>query len=291
MELSRTGLEIGPFNLHFYGVLIVIGIVVAASIAVWLAKKDDKDPKHVWDGLLWMVIGGIIGARLWFVLFPSQDVVDAGYDTGWMLTHPFDFDNGPLAIMNGGLGIFGAVIGAGLGWFIYARRNNIKNWLEWGDILIIATPFAQAIGRWGNFLNQELYGRPSDLPWAIRIDRPPAEYPDATHFHPLFGYEALWNLILGSFLVWLWINHRQRFKPGDFLLFYMIGYGVVRFLLEFIRVETAHVPGIGINSSQLTSAVAVLIAVALLIYRHYVQKPRFHPDGRPVGKPKKQKSR
>ena len=125
------------------------------------------------------------------------------------------------------------------------------------------------------------------MPWGIRIDNPPVEYPDATHFHPLFAYESIWNLALGIFLVWLWINHRRRFKPGDFLLFYMIGYGAVRFLLEFLRVETAHIPGIGINSSQTITALAVIIAVALLVYRHCVQKPKFHPDGRPVGKPRK----
>jgi phosphatidylglycerol:prolipoprotein diacylglycerol transferase len=237
-----------------------------------LAQKDDKDPDHVWDSLIWLVVIGMIGARLWFVFFPPKTSVEAGQNTAWMLRNFFDLNDGPLAIWNGGLGIFGGVIGAMLAAFLYARRHKLQNVWEWVDIGIIVAPFAQAIGRFGNFVNQELYGKPTDLPWGIPIDFPPPQYINATHLHPLCAYEALWNLALGIFLVWLWLNHRARFRPGDFLLFYLIGYGTARFLLEFIRVETAHVPGLGINSSQTISAIAVLIAIALLIYRHLVQE-------------------
>ena len=269
MELSRTDLEIGPFTLHFYGVLIVTGILVATSLAGWLTSKDDKNPDHVWDSLIWLVVIGMIGARLWFVFFPPQISVEAGQDTAWMLRNFFDLNDGPLAIWNGGLGIFGGVIGAIVAAFLYARRHKLENVWEWVDIGFIVAPFAQAIGRVGNFVNQELYGKPTDLPWGIPIDFPPPQYVGETHFHPLFAYEAIWNLILGSFLVWLWLNHRERFKPGDFLLFYLIGYGTARFLLEFIRVETAHVPGIGINSSQTATAIGVIVALVIFLYRRF----------------------
>jgi phosphatidylglycerol:prolipoprotein diacylglycerol transferase len=268
MELHSTGVEIGPITLHFYGLLIVGGILVATALAGWMAQKDGKDPDHIWNSLYWLVIFGMIGARLWFVFFPPITSVEAGQTTAWMLRNFFDVNDGPLAIWNGGLGIFGGVIGAPIGGILYARRHKLKNIWEWGDIGFVVAPFAQAIGRVGNFVNQELYGKPTDLPWGIRIDIPPPQYPDATHFHPLFAYEGLWNLALGGFLLWLWLRYRQRFKPGDFILFYLIGYGVVRFLLEFIRVETAHVPGIGINSSQTATALGVIFALVILVARH-----------------------
>lgn len=279
MEFHRTGIEIGPIELfgftlnptlHFYGLLIVLGIFLGASLVAWLAKRDGKDPDHVWNGLVWGVVGGVIGARLWAVLFPSQSSVDAGRDTWWLLTHPFDLNDGPLAIWNGGLGIYGAVLGGLLGVYLYARRAKLADFPTWLDMGIIGVPLGQAIGRWGNYVNQELYGRPTDLPWAIQIDNPPAEYADAAGFHPLFLYESLWNFALCGLLLWVWLKHRDKLKPGDMFLLYLIGYPVVRFFLEFIRLETAHVPLLGINSSQLASALAVLVAAGLLYYRHRV---------------------
>lgn len=295
MDISRTGIEIGPFTLHFYGLLIVIGILAGASLVAWLAKKDGKDPDHVWNGLIWAVICGIIGARLWFVFFPPITSVEAGKDTGWMLRNFFDLNDGPLAVWNGGLGIFGAVIGGFVGAVVYARRAKLKNLWEWIDIAVAGLPLGHAIGRWGNYVNQELYGKPTDLPWRIQIDNPPVRYANAEGFHPLFLYESLWNLLLCGFLIWLWLNHRRRLKAGDFFLIYLIGYSPVRFLLEFLRIETAHVPGSDINSSQLATGVMFVAALLALVYRHRIdlmnwRAPKSHPDGRPVGKPKKQKT-
>jgi phosphatidylglycerol:prolipoprotein diacylglycerol transferase len=292
MDITRTGIEIGPLTLHFYGLLAVMGILAGGGLAAWLAKKDGKDPDHVWNGLVWAVVLAVIGARVWFVLFPPDTSVDAGKDTAWMLKNFFDMNDGPLAIWNGGLGIFGAVIGGLLGVILYIRRAKLTNLWEWVDIAAIGLPLGHAIGRWGNYVNQELYGKPTDLPWGISIDNPPAQYRDAEGFHPLFLYESLWNLVLCGFLIWLWMNYRKRLKAGDIFLIYLMGYSVVRFLLEFLRVETAHVPGVDINSSQAITAIAFVVAVILLILRHWSsirRQPQYHPDGRPVGKPKKQK--
>lgn len=297
MDFSRTGIEFGPWELfgftvnptlHFYGLLIVGGILATAVVAAWMARRDGKDPDHIWNGLLWAVAFGVIGARIWFVLFPPQATVDAGRDTAWMLENFFDLNDGPLAIWNGGLGIFGAFLGGALGIYIYSRRAKI-NPIEWMDIVVVAFPLGHAIGRWGNYVNQELYGLPTSLPWAITIDNPPPEYANESGFHPLFLYESLWNLLLFGVLLYIWLNYRDRLRRGDFILFYLIGYPTMRFLLEFLRIETAHVPVIGINSSQLTSAIGVIFAVGLLIYRYRIQeqKPKTHPDGRPIGKPKK----
>lgn len=277
MEFSRTGIEIGPFNLfgqtinptlHFYGLLIVIGILAGTSLAAWLAKRDGKDPEHIWNGMMWAVALGVIGARLWFVFFPPVATAEAGKDTAWMLKNFFDLNDGAIAVWSGGLGIFGGVIGGFIGILIYVYRAKLTDLWVWMDMAAIGLPLGHAIGRWGNYVNQELYGKPTELPWAISIDNPPAQYAGASGFHPLFLYESLWNIALCGFLVWLWLKHRERFIKGDFLLIYLMGYPPIRFLLEFLRVEIAEVPGIGVNSSQTISVIGFVIAAALFIYRH-----------------------
>jgi phosphatidylglycerol:prolipoprotein diacylglycerol transferase len=127
-------------------------------------------------------------------------------------------------------------------------------------------PLGQAIGRWGNFVNEELYGKPTDLPWGLRISNPPAEYAGETHFHPLFLYESLWNLASVAVLLFIWLRWRDRLKKGDFVLLYAISYGTVRFLLEFLRIEVT-LSG-GVNVSQVFSLVAAILAALLLAYRH-----------------------
>ena len=174
MNIDRRGLEIGPIEIfgltlnptfHWYGLLIVLGIALAALLAAWMAKRDDKDPDVVWDGLLWVVALGVIFARAWHVLFPSISMVEAGRDTAWYLRHFFDLNEGPLVLWRGGLSIFGAVIGGVLGVMLYAwrRRIDLLAWLDTGAVVL---PLGQAIGRWGNYVNEELYGTPTDLPWA-----------------------------------------------------------------------------------------------------------------------------
>lgn len=274
MTLHRRGLEIGPVDLfgltfnptfHFYGLIIVMGILCAALLVAWMARRDNKDPGHVWDALVWIVIMGVIFARLWHILFPSVSSVEAGRTAQWYLTHPFDLHDGPLIIWNGGLSIFGAVIGGALAVVIYARRHKL-DLLSWIDIAAISVPLGQAIGRWANYVNEELYGTPTDLPWGITISTPPPEYALDTTFHPLFLYESLWNLLTVIVLVTVWLRWRDRLKQGDFLLLYVISYGTVRALLEFLRIEVT--TSGGVNVSQVFSAVAALLALLILLWRH-----------------------
>ena len=273
MSVDAFGFHLGPLYLRFYGLLIVGGLLLAASLSAWMAKRDGRDPDHVWGALTWALIPGIIGARLWFVFFPSSEMVERGFTTGWFLTHPFDMVNGPLAIWNGGLGIFGAVIGGVIGIVVYTRRNRLA-FAEWIDIGAIALPLGQAIGRWGNFVNQELYGYPTTLPWGITIDRfarvgeyqDMLAYPPETLFHPIFLYESLWNALTTVLLLYLWLNFRRRFKPGDFLLAYLVSYSIIRFALEFLRIDVTLVSVI--NVSQATTLLAGGAALALLLWRH-----------------------
>jgi phosphatidylglycerol---prolipoprotein diacylglyceryl transferase len=274
MTVDRTGLEIGPFDLfgltlnptfHWYGLIIVTGIFLAALVVALLAKRDGKDPDHVWNALVWIVLLGVVGARLWHVLFPAQSSVAAGRTAEWYLTHPFDLHDGPLIIWNGGLGIFGAVIGGALGVFIYGRRHKLDI-MSWIDIAAISLPLGQAIGRWGNFVNQELYGKPTDLPWGISLDHPPTGYTTSDTFHPLFLYESLWNLINFGILLLVWFRFRERLKQGDVLLLYLVLYPIARFALEFLRFEPTMVGAV--NVSRVFAIGVALVAAGLLAYRH-----------------------
>jgi phosphatidylglycerol:prolipoprotein diacylglycerol transferase len=274
MSIDRQGLEIGPFDLlgltinptfHWYGLIIVLGIIAAASLAAWMARRDDKDSDHVWNGLIWVVALAVIVARAWHVLFPSISSVDAGRTAEWYLTHPLDLNDGPLVIWSGGLSVFGAVLGGALGIMLYARKNDL-DMLSWLDIGAVVVPLGQAIGRWGNYINEELYGKPTDLPWGLHIDNPPPEYATSTRFHPLFLYESLWNLLTVGVLMFIWLRYRDRLKKGDILLMYLVAYPTARFFLEFLRIEVTMAGGV--NVSQVVSAVVAILAAIVLIYRH-----------------------
>ncbi len=282
MTLHRRGLEIGPFDLfgltihptfHFYGLIIVTGILLAAWLTAWMAQHDkDKDPDHVWNALIWIVLLAVIFARAWHVLFPSVSSVEAGRTAYWYLSHPFDLHDGPFIIWSGGLSIFGAVLGGALGVVLYARKYKLDI-LSWIDIAAVAVPLGQAIGRWGNYINEELYGKPTDLPWGIRVSNPPPGYAADTRFHPLFLYESLWNLVTVGVLLYAWLHWRNRLKKGDFLLFYLLAYGTGRFLLEYLRLEVT-LSG-GVNVSQAVSGVSALLALVLLLIRHRVDLQRW----------------
>ncbi|MBN1667711.1 MAG: prolipoprotein diacylglyceryl transferase, partial [Anaerolineales bacterium] len=152
---------IGPLRIYYYGIILMTGALAAAFLAASEAKRRKQNPEIVWDGLIWVLIFGIIGARVWHILTPPPSMVERGITTMWYLTHPLDM----LNIRAGGLGIPGAVIGGALGLYIFCRRNKF-DFRMWADIAAPTVALGQAIGRWGNFVNQELYGKPTDLPWA-----------------------------------------------------------------------------------------------------------------------------
>jgi phosphatidylglycerol:prolipoprotein diacylglycerol transferase len=271
MTIHRRGIEIGPIDLlgvtinptfHYYGLIIVAGILLAAAVAAWMARRDDKDPDHVWNGLIWVVLLGVVFARAWHVLFPS---INSARDRAWYFEHFFDLNEGPLVLWSGGLSIFGAVLGGALGIAIYAYRNKL-DFFSWLDVGAVVVPLGQAIGRWGNYVNEELFGKPTDLPWGMTLTNPPPEFAPDTRFHPIFLYESLWNLLAFGVLLWLWLRYRDRMKTGDFLLLYLVLYGIVRFLLEYLRVDVTLVNGV--NVSQVTTAVTGIVALVLLIVRH-----------------------
>jgi phosphatidylglycerol:prolipoprotein diacylglycerol transferase len=262
-------------QVRYYGIIIVVAMLIAATVAARLAKRTGRDPDHIWGALTWAIIPAIVGARLWFVLFPPKSLIDQGMDSVWFFQNFFNLQNGAIAIWSGGLSIFGAVIGGFLGAYLYLRRNK-QPLLPWLDIAAVALPLGQAIGRWANFVNQELYGIPTTLPWGIAIDsakrvepyRSLVEYPTTTLFHPLFLYESLWSILAFILLLNLFLRYRNRFLTGDFFLIYIAQYSFIRFVLEGIRVEITYIPWTQINLSQALMLVTFIVSIAIFVYRH-----------------------
>lgn len=268
-------------QIRYYGIIIVIAMLVAATVAARLAKRDGRDPDHVWGALTWAIIPAIVLSRLWFILTPSRELLAQGMDTAWFFQNFFNTQNGAIAIWSGGLSIFGAVVGGLIGTYIYLRRNKLPI-PAWLDIAGVVLPLGQAIGRLANYVNQELYGTLTTLPWGITIDaenrvapyKSLVDYPTATtRFHPLFLYEMLLNIILFIVLLSLFTRRRKQFRYGDFFLFYLMGYSVFRFLLEFLRADIAYIPGTTINSSQAMVVVAFVIALAVFVLRRNQPTP------------------
>jgi phosphatidylglycerol:prolipoprotein diacylglycerol transferase len=271
-----TGFNIGPLPIRFYGIILMLGALAAAWLAEREAKRRGYDGELVWDGLVWVLIGGIIGARLWHIFTPPPSMVAQGITTKFYLTHPLD----ALAIWNGGLGIPGAVIGGLVALYIFSRRRQLK-FAIWADITAPALALGQAIGRWGNFVNQELYGKPTNLPWAIRID--PAHrlpgYENIAYYHPVFLYESLWNLANMGLLLWLGRRHQERLKSGDLFLIYLIVYPLGRFFLEFLRLDSSQVAGL--NANQTLMLVVMVLSFSALLWRHRPGKAGLPEEGFP----------
>ena len=257
------GFQLGPIFIRYYGIILMVGTLAGAWLATRIAKRRNHDPEIVWDLLIWLIIAGIIGARLWHVFTPSPSAIADGRTTIFYLTHPFDLIN----LRNGGLGIPGAVIGGVAALYFYSRKHGL-NFAEWTDISAPSLAFGQTIGRWGNFVNQELYGAPTDLPWKISID-PAYRLPGfeaQEYYHPLFLYESLWNLANMGLLIWLSFRFGKRLKNGDIFLVYLIIYPIGRFLLEFLRLDASMVAGL--NANQTFMALVALFSVLFLFLRH-----------------------
>ncbi len=250
---SSNGLELGPLTLNYYGLCIGIGVLAAVYIAQrrWAARGGN--PEVVPEIAIWAVPAGLVGARIYHLI------------TDWR--SPSDW----IKVWEGGLGIPGGLIlGVLVGYFVARRKVvDIPNLI---DASIPGIPVAQAIGRLGNWVNQEIYGRPTDVPWAVEIDPAfrPAEYPDSPTFHPAFLYEALWNLGLAGFLIW--IDRRGRLKRGMILPLYILGYGIGRFIVEAVRIDFAS-RILGIRVNHWMSGAAVLLSVLALMFLYGKAKP------------------
>ncbi len=263
----RFGFTIWKFEIRYYALIIIFGALVAAVIAAWRVRKNGEDPEIVVDMMPWLLIGGIIGARLWHVFTPGYfaNITTADYFREPLLI---------LQIWNGGLGIPGAVIGGALALFIYTKVKKIS-FLEWADYIAPGLLVAQGIGRWGNFINQELYGKPSNLPWAIKIHpdfRSPG-FKDIERYHPLFLYEFILNIIAAIILLVINRVYKKKLYKGDTFLLYLVFYPAIRFGLEFVRLEPS-LSKSGININQTVMLVVMILAIVTLVLRHTFFKPK-----------------
>ncbi len=236
---------LGPVPLRAYALCILAGILVA----VWLTQRRlaarGGDPERVIDVAMWAVPFGIVGGRLYHVISSPQAYFGEG-------GHPVD----ALKIWNGGLGIWGAVALGALGAWIGCRRSGVS-YLDFADALAPGLIIAQAIGRWGNWFNNELYGGPTDLPWALQIHEWDATTGEAVRdaggqavvlgsYHPTFLYESLWCLGVAALLVWA--DRRFRLRPGQVFALYVMGYTLGRVWIEMMRVDEANrVLGLRLN--------------------------------------------
>ena len=248
---SDNAIKIGGLELRAYGLAIALGVIAAVWIARhrWAARGGDPD--DISRIALWAVLAGLIGARLYHVLTDFDR-----FEGRWL--HVF-------AVWEGGLGIPGGLIaGVGTGAYIAHRRGLPVAQLL--DVVAPALPVAQAIGRLGNWFNQELFGRPTDLPWGLEIDpaHRPAGYLNVATFHPTFLYEALWNLALAGGLV-LWDRHHPNSRPGRLFAYYVAGYAVGRAWVEALRIDPA-TRLFGVRWNIWMSLIAFLGAVGWLVF-------------------------
>jgi phosphatidylglycerol:prolipoprotein diacylglycerol transferase len=226
----------------------------------WLddAPWRQWNPDFAWGGLAVVLVLGVLGARLYHVLTPSPSMAAVGIHSA------LDYFRNPYQLLNfrnGGLGIFGAIVGGLLGIVLYTRRHRIST-LGWADLAVVGMALGQSIGRWGNYFNQELYGGPTGLPWGITID-PVHRLPDVAafeRFHPAFLYESIWSFL--SFLLLLWLARRksERLLPGELLVIYLTLYAIGRTLLETVRLDSRTVSLFGLD---LPLAVATVVSIGM----------------------------
>jgi len=232
---ANNGFYIGPLFFHAYGICYVVAVTAAIMITRRRWARAGGDPDIVYEVAKWGFPSGLVGARIYFLITTPSQMPDHWW--------------GPFAIWDGGLGIWGGIAGGVAGGIWYLRRH-----LSWPDIyrfMNACTPsllVAQSIGRIGNYFNQELFGKPSTLPWALKISyahRPPG-YAQYATFQPTFLYEIIWNLALAAVLIWL--DNRRRIRPPGVFPLYVAGYSAFRIFEETLRIDySVHILGMRLN--------------------------------------------
>ena len=251
---SGGAIHLGPLQLRAYGLCIALGVWAAVAVASRRYGRRGGDPGFITAIALWAVPAGIVGARIYHVVSDYELYFGAGKDP-W---HAF-------RIWDGGLGIWGGILLGLVAGAVVARRHNADVALLF-DCVAPALPLAQAIGRWGNWFNQELFGKPTTLPWGLKIDvaHRPAQYIQFATFHPTFLYESLWDLcVVGIVLL---VERRARLRKGSLLLVYVMAYTFGRFFTEYERIDFAHKIG-PLRLNDWVSIIVFLAAtVALVIH-------------------------
>ena len=260
-DITFRGIILFGFEVRFYSIMILGGLFGGILLAQVEARRLGENPAHVMNIAMLGAACALIGARLYHVI------------DEWAF---YSANPGQIfALRSGGIGIFGAIVGGAFAVIAYtwwvnraARRGGRQpmSALRWLDIGAPAFLLGQAIGRWGNFFNQELFGPPTDLPWGIPIELAyrPAQYYESTHFHPLFLYESLLSLLGVAVLLWAGRRYARRLRQGDILLLYLVWYSAERSALEFLRIDNWTIGPIA--TAHIVAFVLVLLAIAAFLW-------------------------
>ena len=265
------------FSLYWYGVLVMLGVLIATWLTGREFERRGQDSAYIWDSLLWILPAGIVGARLWYV---------ANTTLGGDMRYIQD----PVAIINlrqGGLHYFGAILFGAIAFYFYAKKMGLDMWLAL-DAVSPGLLLGQAIARPANFINQELYGQPTELPWGIPIAPhhrlPPwnnlAQFPyETTRFHPTFAYEILWNIFSVGVLLILGRRFKDKMKPGVIFGGWLILAGLGRNIIEFFRPDQPTFPGTAFSYSRLVAILMMIGGLLLILIKYKIIKLGFISAG------------
>jgi phosphatidylglycerol:prolipoprotein diacylglycerol transferase len=253
--------ELGPISVRWYGFLIAMAVLLGVTLSQYLARRRSIDPDLVGDLAIWLVIGAIFGARLYYVLFQWKEYA----------SHPADI----IAIWKGGIAIHGAIMGGVFASWLFARYHRVSLW-PLLDVVVPSLILGQAIGRWGNFFNAEAFGNPTDLPWKLFI--PPANRPlkyiATDYFHPTFLYESIWNLGVFILLISLFfwgLKHPEKLKVGTLALAYCVAYSLGRVWIEGLRTDSLMLGSL--KMAQMISLGAIAFGIFGLFWLYRLNRP------------------
>lgn len=270
MEINPVLLSFKLFSLNvtltWYGLIVMTGVIVGAWFGEREVRRRGENGEALFDAMIWAVVIGILGARLWYV----ANATLGGND--FYMQDPMSIIRPPIA----GLHFFGGLLFGGVALIIFLKRNGYDSWL-FLDAVAPVTLLGQAIGRWGNFINQELYGPPTTLPWGIKIgaDHRLASFSDlslfpveTTRFHPTFAYEMILNVLAFLFIIWYTRKEEKNIKPGTAFSLWLICAGFIRVFIEFFRPDQALIGNTFVTYSMFVAFLMGVTGVILLLARN-----------------------
>ncbi|WP_449417537.1 prolipoprotein diacylglyceryl transferase [Phormidium nigroviride] len=256
--------SLGPLSIRWYGLLIASAVLIGVNLSQYLAERRRINPETIGDLAIWLVVGAIPCARLYYVLFEWQQYSQ----------NPGDI----IAIWKGGIAIHGAILGGLTATLIFSKIQQISFW-QLADLMAPSVILGQAIGRWGNFFNSEAFGGPTDLPWKLYIPPEhryglPPEYRQFEYFHPTFLYESLWNLTVFGLLLTLFfqdLQGKRRLKTGTLFLVYIATYSTGRIWIEGLRTDSLMLGSLRI--AQVVSLTGIFVGLMGLVWLYFFDRP------------------
>lgn len=263
-SIDPVAFSLGPISVRWYGVIIATGIVIAFLVGQREMVKRGLHVEFLTDLLIWAVPLAIVGARIYYVTFEWDAYKDKPAEI--------------IAIWNGGIAIHGALIASVIVAYVFTKKRN-TSFLKVADILAPSILIGQAIGRWGNFINQEAHGGEVTRTFLENLFLPDwiinHMYIDGAYYHPTFLYESMWSLVG---IVILLLLRKVNLVRGEMFFFYMIWYSIGRFFIEAMRTDSLYVIG-ELRAAQLVSVIAIVIAVVLIVYRRItIKNPSHYQD-------------